>query len=130
LSYGTHNYVYDDEDRIVSASLYLGGTASYSYDAEGQRVRKAAGTAVEEYVYDSAGHQFGTMQPSGAMERIELYAGARRFLCYRSRQASGWSRKVLKSSSRADHIFQAFTDSLRTRKSTLWFWPRYLSAGR
>jgi RHS repeat-associated protein len=74
--------VYDDEDRIVSASLYLGGTASYSYDAEGQRVRKAAGTMVEEYVYDSAGHQFGTMQPSGAMERIELYAGARHLATY------------------------------------------------
>ena len=66
----------------MSASLYLGGTASYSYDAEGQRVRKAAGTMVEEYVYDSAGHQFGTMQPSGAMERIELYAGARHLATY------------------------------------------------
>jgi RHS repeat-associated protein len=62
--------------------LYLGGTASYSYDAEGQRVRKAAGAAVEEYVYDSAGHQFATMQSSGAMERIELYAGARHLATY------------------------------------------------
>ncbi len=77
-----NQYVYDDENRIVSVSLYLGGTASYSYDAEGQRVRKVAGTAVEEYVYDSAGHQFGTMQSSGAMKRIELYAGARHLATY------------------------------------------------
>ncbi len=66
----------------MSVSLYLGGTASYAYDAEGQRVRKVAGTAVEEYVYDSAGHQFGTMQSSGAMKRIELYAGARHLATY------------------------------------------------
>jgi YD repeat-containing protein len=77
-----NQYVYDDENRIVSVSLYLGGTASYSYDAEGQRVRKAAGATVEEYVYDSAGHQFATMQSSGAMERIELYAGARHLATY------------------------------------------------
>jgi RHS repeat-associated protein len=77
-----NQYVYDDENRIVSMSLYLGGTASYAYDAEGQRVRKVAGTTVEEYVYDEGGSQIATMQPNGAMKRIELYIGARHLATY------------------------------------------------
>ena len=64
LTANGNSYSYDDENRIVWVSLILGGTATYSYDADGRRIRKVAGTATEEYVYDSAGHQFGTMQPN------------------------------------------------------------------
>jgi hypothetical protein len=38
-----NQYVYDDENRIVSVSLYLGGTASYSYDAEVHLVKFPSG---------------------------------------------------------------------------------------
>ncbi len=82
LSDGVNGYVYDDENRIVSATLGSGGTAAYSYDAEGQRVRKAVGATVDEYVYDNAGHQVGDMQPNGAMKRMELYAGGRHLATY------------------------------------------------
>jgi len=75
LTANGNSYSYDDENRIVWVSLILGGTATYSYDADGRRIRKVAGTATEEYVYDSAGHQFGTMQPNGTMIRMELYVG-------------------------------------------------------
>jgi RHS repeat-associated protein len=82
LTANGNTYLYDDENRIVRASLYLGGTASYSYDAEGQRVRKAVGTAVDEYLYDAGGRQIGDMQPNGAMKRMELYAGGRHLATY------------------------------------------------
>ena len=84
LTANGNSYSYDDENRIVWVSLILGGTATYSYDADGRRIRKVAGTATEEYVYDSAGHQFGTMQPNGTMIRMELYAGARHLATYDS----------------------------------------------
>ena len=67
-----------------SATLILGGTVNYSYDAEGQRIRKAAGSTVEEYVYDSAGHQFAAMQPNTAVTRVEHYASARHLATYDS----------------------------------------------
>jgi YD repeat-containing protein len=51
-----NQYWYDDENRVVSASLALGGSVSYNYNAAGQRVRKYNGSTVEEYLYDAAGH--------------------------------------------------------------------------
>ena len=58
------------------------GTWNFIYDAEGQRIRKAAGSTVEEYVYDSAGHQFAAMQPNTAVTRVEFYASARNLATY------------------------------------------------
>src|ERR1035437_5779262 len=60
--------------------------------------------------YASATHVRGVAQPGRAPGSGP---GGRRF-----------------KSSLPDHIIQAFTDSLRTRESTLWFWPRCLGAER
>jgi len=41
-----NQYFYDDENRVVSATLILGGSVTYVYDAEGggcARRRRAAG---------------------------------------------------------------------------------------
>lgn len=82
LAANGNSYAYDDENRVVSVALILGGSASYSYDADGRRIRKVAGGVIEEYVNDGAGHQFGTMQSNGSMKRMEIYAGARHFATY------------------------------------------------
>lgn len=46
LNHGVNSYTYDDENRIATVTLGSGGSATYSYDAEVQRVRKAVGTTV------------------------------------------------------------------------------------
>lgn len=73
---------YDDENRILTATLVGGGYETYAYDAEGQRVRKTNGTTPEEYVYDKDGHQIGEMQWNGTFNRIEIYAGDRHLVTY------------------------------------------------
>ncbi len=51
---GSHSYTYDAENRIVQVDG--GATATYLYDAEGQRVRKTAGGVNTEYIYDLSGN--------------------------------------------------------------------------
>lgn len=66
----------------VLTSSTLATVAQYWYDAEGQRIRKVSAAGTEEYVYDPQGHQVGEMQPTGAFNRIELYAGSRHLATY------------------------------------------------
>jgi RHS repeat-associated protein len=54
LNDGMHNYSYDAENRITKVDA--GTTASYSYDAEGNRTEKTAGGISLEYIYDVTGH--------------------------------------------------------------------------
>jgi RHS repeat-associated protein len=88
---GVHSYVYDDENRIIEASLVGGGTEYYDYDAEGQRIRKSSGsfetqgetsTNTEEYVYNKDGQLVGGLQPNGSFNRAEVYAGSRHLATY------------------------------------------------
>jgi RHS repeat-associated protein len=50
---GNHSYSYDAENRL--ASVDSGSTAKYSYDALGQRVYKAVGSAITQYVHNLNG---------------------------------------------------------------------------
>jgi YD repeat-containing protein len=59
LSDGINSYGYDDENRIVNMAMSSGGTTTYFYDAEGKRIRRAIGSAVNEYIYDAEGRQIG-----------------------------------------------------------------------
>ena len=77
-----NQYLYDDENCIVMASLALGGSAAYAYDAEGRRVRKAVGSTLDEYVFDAAGRQIADLQPGGWVRRADIYAGARHLATY------------------------------------------------
>jgi RHS repeat-associated protein len=54
---GSHTYTYDAENRITQVDG--GTTATYVYDANGQRVRKLAGGVTIDYVYDSEGKVSG-----------------------------------------------------------------------
>jgi RHS repeat-associated protein len=53
ISDGTHTYSYDAENRLVSVDG--GSTSNYSYDALGQRVYKAVGSAITQFVHDLNG---------------------------------------------------------------------------
>ncbi|MGH9357055.1 MAG: hypothetical protein ACRD10_13065 [Terriglobia bacterium] len=54
---GTHSYQYDAEGRMISVDS--GTTATYVYNALGQRVEKDVGGYYSEYVYDKDGSQAG-----------------------------------------------------------------------
>jgi RHS repeat-associated protein len=51
---GTHTYQWDAEGRL--ASVDSGSTATYTYNALGQRVEKKVGSAYTEIVYDGYGY--------------------------------------------------------------------------
>ena len=60
---GTHTYTYDDTNRLTLVDS--GSTATYLYNALGQRVEKTAGSTTTVYVYDEAGHLLGEYTTSG-----------------------------------------------------------------
>jgi RHS repeat-associated protein len=79
LTYDTnHNYTYDAENRVVQVDG--GSTATYVYDAFGQRVEKTSGGSDEQYVY--MGGEINTIFTNGAMERTYLYVAGERVAEY------------------------------------------------
>ncbi len=61
----------------VFAKVDNGSTATYIYDAEGQRVRKTTGSSSVDYLYDLAGHEITELSSAGVWNRGEVYAGGR-----------------------------------------------------
>jgi RHS repeat-associated protein len=57
-------YTFDAEERVSSTSGSL-GSASYTYDARGQRITKTIGGAPRDYVYDTAGNVLAEMTSAG-----------------------------------------------------------------
>jgi RHS repeat-associated protein len=80
LNDGTHSYAYDAENRI--SNVDNGSTASYVYDANGQRVRKTTSSGSVDYLYDLAGHEITEVSSSGSWNRGEVYAGGRHLATY------------------------------------------------
>jgi RHS repeat-associated protein len=64
LNDGNHSYTYDAENRITQVDG--GSTASYFYDAEGQRLRKTTPTSTLDYVRNFSGTVLGEWQVSGS----------------------------------------------------------------
>ena len=80
LNDGTHNYVYDAENRIAcmdpvtAGACANGAAATYVYDAEGRRVRGQT----NDYLYDLAGHAITLIGISnGGWNVGEVYAAGR-----------------------------------------------------
>jgi len=83
LNDGTHSYFYDAENRITKVDN--GATATYVYDANGQRVQKTtttgnpsdpAGTWI--FVYDQSGRMVQEFNsPGNTFVRGHIYAGGR-----------------------------------------------------
>ncbi|HYY72549.1 MAG TPA: RHS repeat-associated core domain-containing protein, partial [Candidatus Bathyarchaeia archaeon] len=77
---GSHTYTFDAENRIVQVDG--GATASYVYDANGQRVRKTTGSTSVDYLYDLSGHAITEVSSSGAWNRGEVFAGGHHVATY------------------------------------------------
>lgn len=61
-----HTFAYDGENHQTS---YDAGTASYSYDGDGRRVKKVSGSATTIFVYDAMGQliaEYSTSTPQGS----------------------------------------------------------------
>jgi RHS repeat-associated protein len=80
LSDGTHSYSYDAENRLTKVDN--GSTATYIYDADGQRVRKTTSSGSVDYLYDLGGHEITELSSSGSWNRGEVYASGRHLATY------------------------------------------------
>jgi RHS repeat-associated protein len=67
---GTHTYHWDAENRLTS--IDNGSTATYTYNALGERVEKNVAGAYTEYVYHPSGEEVGENNRSSWMQIIPL----------------------------------------------------------
>jgi RHS repeat-associated protein len=74
LNDGNHNFAYDAEARIKSVDAT---GATYTYDADGERVRKDAGSSGMEYLY-FAGQVIAEKNPATGDWTDYIFAGERR----------------------------------------------------
>lgn len=78
---GFHTYAYDAENRITQVDG--GSTATYAYNAEGQRVERAIASLTLDYVYDLAGNAVaGFNKSTGGWWIGEVFAGGRHLATY------------------------------------------------
>jgi RHS repeat-associated protein len=75
-----HSYTYDAENRVTAVDS--GNTASYVYNASGQRVSKTSSAGTVYYLYDIFGHQVAEFSSSGAWNRGEVYVGSKHLATY------------------------------------------------
>jgi RHS repeat-associated protein len=80
LNDGSHNYSYDAEGHMLTVDG--GSTATYIYDASGQRVEETVnGGAPTDFIYDQQGHAV-TEATATVWDRSELYAGGSHVALY------------------------------------------------
>jgi RHS repeat-associated protein len=93
LNDGINTYTYDAENRVVTYSNTVGGSASYVYDAFGSRVEKTSNTQNEcnttggtvFYIRDLSGHTAVYTQNGVNQCHDEIYLGGRHFVTYEGR---------------------------------------------
>ena len=80
-NYTSGGYVYDAENRIVTAP----GGYSYVYDAEGRRVaKKTSGTITNEYLLDASGGQLVELDGSGNVLHTNIFANGQLIATYKN----------------------------------------------
>ena len=79
---GTHTYAYDAENRLTTVDG--GSTATYVYDAMGNRVQKTAGSSTANYLYDLDGNITTDLLPSGTDAADYIFAGGQLIAEYTS----------------------------------------------
>jgi RHS repeat-associated protein len=79
LNDGNHTYTYDAENRVTQVDN--GNTASYLYDASGNRADKTVSGTDSEYLYDAAG-QLNSVFGNGVLQRMYVYLNAKQLAEY------------------------------------------------
>lgn len=74
LGFGGATFTYNNRNRMATAS-FGGSTASYVYNALGERVRRTVATVSTHYVYDEAGHLIGEYDGTGALIQETVWMG-------------------------------------------------------
>lgn len=80
-----HTFSYDAENRITSVAG--GGTGTYTYDAEGSRIRRVTSSGTLDYLYDLDGRAVTEVSESGSFigwTRGEIYAGDQHLASYQN----------------------------------------------
>jgi RHS repeat-associated protein len=77
----THSYTYDAENHL--SQVDAGATATYVYDANGQRIRKASGASWTEYFYDPSGNVTAEKNASSWPTQY-VYAGTKLLALYQN----------------------------------------------
>jgi RHS repeat-associated protein len=70
---GTHHYTYDAENRLTQVDS--GSTATYQYNADGQRIYKSYSGGAEDYLYNLDGQIIADLGSGNNWSRIYLYFG-------------------------------------------------------
>jgi len=71
-----------DATGMMIASTGTGGNVTYTYNAQGQRVQKALGGTVTNYLYDAGGRDDAEVAGTGGINRFYLYLGGQRVAQY------------------------------------------------
>jgi RHS repeat-associated protein len=70
---GSHTYQWDAENRLKS--IDSGSTATYTYNALGQRAEKLVGTTYTDYAYQASGEDLGENNRTAWTVRVIPFAG-------------------------------------------------------
>ena len=79
---GNHTYTYDAENRLTTVDG--GATATYVYDAEGQRVLKTTGGVTTAYLYDPLGNVVAETNGGDTLNIGYVYAGSQLVAQYKN----------------------------------------------
>lgn len=82
---GFNSYIYDAENRLISTVIsptYGGGTATYSYDADGRRIHRITPQFTGSYIYDFLGKHIADVSATGGVIVGEVYADGRHLATY------------------------------------------------
>lgn len=77
---GVNNYTYDTENRLTNVS-YSGGSATYTYYANGLRKSKSVNGTITNYHYDNFGNLVRESNSSGATKNLYCYSPQGKLLC-------------------------------------------------
>ncbi|HBY03697.1 MAG TPA: hypothetical protein DEH07_03985, partial [Desulfotomaculum sp.] len=77
---GINNYTYDSENRLTNVS-YSGGSATYTYYANGLRKSKSVNGIITNYHYDNFGNLVRESNSSGVTKKLYCYSPEGKLIC-------------------------------------------------
>jgi RHS repeat-associated protein len=119
LSDGIRTFTYDDSGRMTSATRD-GLTTQYTYNALGQRVRKANSGLVQYFVYDEEGHLLGVYGVNGALIEEFVWLGDIPVATVRNTETGGIGFFYIHT----DHLNTPVRVTRHDDNAVMWRWDR------